>query len=247
MHKQTIRRLNQLNQNFYYLTAKYFNKTRMFSWNGWYSALDNLPKFNHKINILDVGCGNARFANFCLQQLKDEFFYHGIDNNEKLLKIAKARTKALNMDGFFERSDIITNLLDEKPIAKITKQYHLISLLGLMHHIPGYNTRKQLIKNLVEYLQPNGYFLITFWQFANADRFENRKVNPKIVDIDPEDLDENDYILDWRKGELAYRYCHFTDDVEAEKMFDELNLKIVDSYYDDGRSRNLNLYYVLTQ
>jgi hypothetical protein len=59
----TARALNALNQSFYSESAEEFAATRSASWPGWRKLL---PLLREKRNaaILDVGCGNARFASF---------------------------------------------------------------------------------------------------------------------------------------------------------------------------------------
>ena len=67
MQQETIKMLNQLNRDFYYRVADDFSESRQYYWPGW----QKIPLFfkknqqnAKKIQVLDVGCGNARFAKF---------------------------------------------------------------------------------------------------------------------------------------------------------------------------------------
>ncbi|MBC8100170.1 MAG: class I SAM-dependent methyltransferase, partial [Armatimonadetes bacterium] len=54
-----------------------------------------------------------------------------------------------------------------------------------------------------------------------------------------------DYLLDWRRGERALRYCHHVDDAELGALVAASGLSVVASYYADGESSTLNAYRVL--
>src|SRR5579859_6490384 len=88
MTSQTIRRLNRLNQQFYGQVAADFSQTREQPWSGWQQLIPLLQQ-KKPHSILDLGCGNGRFGEFLQKHLSD-FRYHGIDNNENLLQIAKS-------------------------------------------------------------------------------------------------------------------------------------------------------------
>ena len=65
-----------------------------------------------------------------------------------------------------------------------------------------------------------------------------------MVGLEKKDLEKNDYILDWRRGIFAYRYCHLTDEKEVEKILTKADLEIIAEIAADGKSQNLNHYYI---
>ena len=61
-------------------------------------------------------------------------------------------------------------------------------------------------------------------------------------------LEENDCLLDWRRGEAknkAFRYCHFLDEKEMGDLISGTGLKIEKKFFADGKSEKLNQYYIL--
>src|ERR1700741_2300315 len=61
MDAKTINYLNNINRNFYATVADDFDQTRATAWPGWQRLL---PYLSMPLSVLDVGCGNARFARF---------------------------------------------------------------------------------------------------------------------------------------------------------------------------------------
>ena len=58
-------------------------------------------------------------------------------------------------------------------------------------------------------LKPNGKFILSNWQFLNSDKLKARIQPWDRVGLTDEDMDEGDYLLDWRSGgEAGLRYAH---------------------------------------
>lgn len=244
-----IKKLNQLNKQFYQTIASDFDASRQYAWSGWQQLTLHLQQLikNHqqKIKILDLGCGNGRFALFLNKQLSKKFHYFGIDSNEQLLKIAKHQAINNSIEAKFKKTDIISTLINQS--INFNEHYDLIVAFGLMHHVPSYDLRKQLLCQLKKMLNKNGLIIISCWQFANDERFKNRIIDPQTLIIDKNDLEEDDYILDWRQGKKAYRYCHYLSEQEAKQLAKDNDLKIVDDFYADGKSDRLNYYLVMEE
>jgi 2-polyprenyl-3-methyl-5-hydroxy-6-metoxy-1,4-benzoquinol methylase len=92
VQKKIIRKLNQLNNKFYQSVADDFSESRQYFWQGWEKITEYLEKNHRKIKILDIACGNARFAQF-LKEKKVDFTYSGLDNSQQLIKIARETIK----------------------------------------------------------------------------------------------------------------------------------------------------------
>ena len=92
MKKSIVYKLNTINAKFYQDVALEFHESRQFAWEG-FNQLQNIihPIFQDKtlIKILDLGCGNARFADFINNFYQNKLFYEGVDNNQILLDIAQ--------------------------------------------------------------------------------------------------------------------------------------------------------------
>src|SRR5579859_7793821 len=129
MTSQTIRQLNQLNQQFYEQVAADFSQTREQPWSGWQQLIPLLQEKQPQ-NILDLGCGNGRFGEFLQNQLPN-FQYKGVDKNKNLLQIAKSHLP----DATFSQVDIVESSLENSLANQITDKYDLITLFGVLHHI----------------------------------------------------------------------------------------------------------------
>ncbi|MFH2022261.1 MAG: class I SAM-dependent methyltransferase [Patescibacteria group bacterium] len=263
----TIKQLNQLSLDFYEKFAHEFAGAREYYWSGWQKLLSIINKHlpnqpNQIIRVMDVGCGHGRLASFFAENLppKWQVQYTGLDNSQALLKLAKTRIQSIERfktTAQLKYFDLMTLLLDNQtPLIddqqNSSHQYDLICLFGIFHHVPSLKLRHLLIHQLLSQLSAHGLLIITFWDFANFDRFQKKIIDPHTVKINPQDLEANDYILDWQKGGTAYRYCHHTTQSEIEQLLNTpsastpfIKAKIVDSFGADGREQTINRYLVL--
>jgi SAM-dependent methyltransferase len=226
MDQATIQRLNAINRDFYRTTADDFDQTRGRPWPGWERLL---PFLKSPLHVLDVGCGNGRFGLF-LRDHFDDVRYHGLDNNPALLNHARESLP----EATFEARDIVENPPD-------SGDYDLLVLFGLMHHIPGADHRLGLLRSLADRVAPGGMLAFACWRFYEFERFRQR-----IVPW-PEDLivEAHDYLLDWRRGTHALRYCHYVDDAEHAALVAATGLDEIATYRADGFSGTVNRYSLL--
>lgn len=241
MNDQTAARLNAINQQFYRITAAEFDQTRGRPWPGWVQMASYLDLSQPGFSVLDVGCGNGRLGVFLADELPPDaaLHYHGMDTDPALL--ARAR-EALDRPGIMaqlDERDILTHPPD-------TGQFDLVALFGVMHHIPGAARRQDMIRTLAARVAPGGMLAFACWRFYDYARFRGR-----IVPW-PEDLagqvEAGDYLLDWRRGERALRYCHHVDDAEHAGLLaagETAGLSVVATYRADGRTNDANLYAIL--
>ncbi len=232
MDDQTRAYLNQINRDFYAVTAQEFNATRGRAWAGWErlaQAID-LPIES----ILDVGCGNGRFGVFMAEQQSTPFLYHGVDNSDKLLTYATNTLKNYeHITTTMTKQDVILGALPEG-------EFELVVLFGVIHHVPGFAQRLDFIKALTDRVKTGGYLAFAAWRFYEQDRFRKR-----IVEWEDIDVEKHDYLLDWRRGKRALRYCHYVDDAEHDRLIDATGCEVIADYRADGSTADLNRYTVL--
>ncbi len=231
MDNKTVRRLNQLNKEFYLKTQEYFNITRQFNWAGWEKLLPHLQ--GSFLKVLDVGCGNGRFGKFLIDQGK-KIEYIGIDSNQFLLDIAQEKLPQAKLIS----QDIL------KPI-KIKEKFDLISLFGVLHHVPGRENRLKLLQELTKLLSRNGLLVFTNWHFNKFKRFNSYVIPFEKVGLSKDQMEEGDYVLDWKKGVRALRYCNLMTDGELDKIKKKLNIQVLSEYVADAKSGQGNRYVVL--
>ncbi len=234
MDAATISRLNAINREFYRITADSFDQTRGAAWPGWKRSV---PYLHFPLSVLDVGCGNGRFALFLhsIAPADAGFHYTGLDSNPALLSHAHDALKDtphLNLK--LEARDIL-----EQPLLE--GEYDLVTLFGVLHHIPGSQQRQQFMSQWAARLKPGGLLAFSAWRFYEYERFRQRIV-PWPDDIQ---VEEHDYLLDWRRGETALRYCHYTDDAEHQRLVASSGLQEIIRYRADGEGGSANCYSLL--
>jgi len=255
MDEQTVRSLNAINRTFYSANAAEFDQSRSSPWPGWAQLLPRIRQIREEeaaaaLRVLDVGCGNARFGAFLADRLPADqlppggIHYCGIDSSTSL--ISRARQRALPFAGVeFHQTDFVET---ESDLPK--GPFSLIGLFGVLHHVPGHDQRRDLLRRLGERLTPGGILALTTWQFEAFARFQYRltpwqEYNRTATDpIDTAQLEPGDHLLPWGDGGSAHRYCHFTSEDDTRKLLEDLSFDVIESYAADGRGGNLNRYFI---
>lgn len=239
MQPATIDQLTQLTNQFYQHHAHSFSETRNSAWAGWQELLSFFQE-KHPLKILDIGCGNGRFAQFLKQTIND-FTYLGIDNSTELIQTAQRQVES--KDCLFSIQDCLSVSFASRLTAKYT---HLVAF-GVLHHIPSQSKRLDFITTLAQLLEENGYFIISFWQPLNsAQRFNKKQLDSTQFGIQPNELEQGDLLLGWQDNSGYARYCHSFSNQEIDwyirKMSQEFML--VKRFQADGKTGNLNQYVI---
>jgi tRNA (uracil-5-)-methyltransferase TRM9 len=230
MNDETRRQLNAINREFYHITADAFDQTRSQPWEGWYKLLEYLPPVHNGFRVLDVGCGNGRFGVFLAEQYPQHtIHYHGIDSSADLMVRAQTVLDAYHprLVTTLEQRDVI-----EDGLPQLSEPYDLVVLFGVLHHIPGFDQRRAFINTLAQQIKSEGLLAVTIWRFFEFERFRSRIVPwpPELAD----QVEPHDYLLDWRRGQTALRYCHYVDDSELTKIISMNSRYTVIQYNADG-------------
>jgi SAM-dependent methyltransferase len=237
MTPDAIQKLNAINRRFYETTAEDFDETRGRAWAGWETLLPHLDESATTLSVLDVGCGNGRFGLFLAEHLDAHIGYTGVDNNRELLQYAQTALDSQdNITATLVQQDVIE---DDLPPARDD----LVVAFGMIHHVPGRNNRRQFMADLAQRVAPGGLLCFAAWRFYEYERFKER-----LADW-PDDLkalvETHDYLLDWRRGEEALRYCHYVDEDEHQELVNSTGLKHVETFRADGSDGEMNRYSVL--
>ncbi len=237
MDSATIHRLNQINADFYTTIAHDFDETRGKAWAGWEILMNHIPTPPEPYRVLDIGCGNGRFGVFLHEKWGDKLVYHGIDNNADLLAIAGQSLPAHHINHTLNPYDMVLDTTSFEPL------YDLVVSFGVIHHIPSVQNRRATLKKWAGAVKAGGYLAIACWRFYEFDRFRERITawGAELADK----VEPHDYLLDWRRGATALRYCHYVDDTEHEALMRATGLNEVATYRADGFTNTVNRYSVL--
>ncbi|MFN8441114.1 MAG: class I SAM-dependent methyltransferase [Caldilineaceae bacterium] len=250
MNKVTQQCLLDLNRQFYATVADDFDSTRLNLPMGMIRALNYVRPLlveGENLSVLDAGCGNGRFC-WALEKLEAPIDYLGIDNDQRLLDLAQTHSSQLHfVDAQFRQLDLVTlSHPNQGRLHLITLALcHLITCFAVLHHIPSFNLRLQLVRWLASQLKPGGRLLISTWQFLNSPRLVAKQIDWSVVGIEPEETEPGDALLPWNQGVYAIRYAHQIDEDEMRELAQEAGLLLQEIYYADGKEGNLNLYAVL--
>lgn len=251
MKNDTIQQLNQLNKQFYQTIAASFSSSRQHPWSGWTGASETLAESLNlesllSLTVLDIGCGNGRFANYLATILppKIQLNYLGIDQDVHLLDIAAQNVSQLPQHHFsFQLQDIIQTLQTNQPLTNTQPDF--VVAFGVFHHIPSFVLRQKLFQEVARLLPPGGIFAVTFWQFERNEALMARQVAADSVGIDPADLEKDDYFLTWERSTPATRYCHLVTLDEQAKLLQNTGLEVIGTYLADGKTGSENRYVLL--
>lgn len=242
MHPAVQQQLLALNQQFYAVVADEFDRTRQGLPEGMITLARLLrARLPSPARILDVGCGNGRFAR-ALAESGVTATYTGIDGDERLLELAAAQTGSLTgLSCRFAHADLAqTTWLD----ATTDSPYDAVVSLAVLHHVPGYELRQRIVCEMTTLLATGGLLALSTWQFLSANRFAQRMLSWREIGLSELDVEPGDALLPWNQGMTAVRYVHHLDLAEVERLVTAAGLQIVDSFRADGKEGNLNLFVV---
>ncbi len=247
MDTSTQAALCQINLDFYRRHAGHFDRTRRpGGWPGWRRVVGAAAGLTaSRLRVVDLGCGNGRFALFLernsrLRQTRP-FGYLGIDLSRELIDRARAAAKGLNHVRF-EVGDLATHRLGPKC-------HELVVLFGVLHHLPGFETRQRALERAARAVAPGGLLALTCWQFADDPGCESRTIDwSEHAAVDPGELEPGDHLLRWGPEDSgARRFCHHTSEPELDRLVGGLPLAEVTRYRADGPGGRQNLYWLGTR
>lgn len=253
--KSEIRaRLRALNRDFYRRRASEFSDTRDHPWPGWERVVTGVlavprPAESEPLRVLDVGCGNGRFALYLAEAWNGQVAYHGLDASAELLAVAAERTRDL---GDLETTLDCLDVLGE-PVGEGLPEgpYDLVAAFGLLHHVPGARQREALVYALAQRVSSGGWLAISAWQFGRSERMLRRVIPweayPPEDPIDSAELEPGDHLLSFGDRTEAPRYCHHCDTEELDALArapEPATGWRLERFDADGRSGDLNHYLV---
>ena len=243
MDKQTQQRLLALNRQFYATVAEPFDATRLAASTGKSELVKRLPLYEG-ITLADIGCGNGRLA-WLLEERGVPLTYVGVDANAQLLALAQEHTVDLrSVRARYVQADLAAPDWDAR-LPTPTGGFDIVTCLATIHHLPGYDLRQQVMRQLAALVKPGGLVAISTWQFLTSPRFTAKLVDWAEVGVDAAQVEQGDALLPWHQGKYAVRYVHQIDLDEVRALAESAGLCVESTYFADGKEGNLNCYALL--
>ena len=244
MRAEVVRRLTELNRTFYESFGDAFAATRRRIQPGVRAFLATVRDGSE---WLDLGCGSGALAvEWAKRGLRGR--YVGRDFSRALLTEARRATAGLSNESFRIEYGL-TDLLDENWGDDFgAETFDGIVSFAALHHIPGYAARAAVFRNAARLLRPGGEALFSVWQFQNSPKLKARVLPWETIGLEAAALEPGDTLLDWRfalpgaADERGLRYVHLFTEAELAGLANGVGLRLVDSYYSDGKSGDLALY-----
>jgi SAM-dependent methyltransferase len=237
MDEIVAKQLLAINQNFYREFALSFSATRHSLQPGVRRLLSGI--FN-QANILDLGCGNGGVYRH-LYAAGYRGRYVGVDHSAALLSGARQAAPAGSPVAQWLLLDLAST---DWELSLPVPGYDLVLAFATIHHLPGDALRAVLLAKVRSLLIPGGQFFLSTWQFLNSPRLAARIQPWARVGLDGSQLDEGDYLLDWRQGGHGLRYVHLFTRQELARLAEETGFICSQSFESDGKNGKLGLYQV---
>jgi len=100
------------------------------------------------------------------------------------------------------------------------------------------------LKTVKMLLKRDGRFILSNWQFLNSEKLRARIQPWSRVGLSDDDVDEGDYLLDWRSGGEGLRYAHQFSAGELLGLAEQVGMRVEASFLSDGENGRLGLYQV---
>lgn len=231
MDSTVAQTLVKLNRRFYADFGETFSATRQRIQPGVQKIISRLTG-NER--ILDLGCGNGELARTLARGgFRGE--YLGLDFSLPLLKDAGSQPGAFPVN--FLAVD-----LTAPDWSLNTGHWSLITAFATLHHIPSRELRQNILRQVHHLLPPGGRFIHSNWQFLNSERLRRRIQPWETVGLSAAEVDEGDYLLDWRAGGSGLRYAHHFSGEELAQLAAEAGFSVEESFLSDGENGQLGLY-----
>ena len=234
MNSTTAQRLLKINREFYNRFGDQFSATRQRLQPGVRKIIETIQA---DVSVFDLGCGNGNF----LRELSvrgHKAALLGVDFSLPLLRDAESAPGVEFREVNLDQLSVVSGQL------AVEGGWDVITMFATLHHIPSTEIRLDILRTVRKLIKDDGKFILSNWQFLNSEKLRSRIQPWGRVSINESDIDEGDYLLDWRSGGEGLRYAHQFSVEELLGLAEQAEMRVTDSFLSDGDGGNLGLYQV---
>jgi tRNA (uracil-5-)-methyltransferase TRM9 len=239
-----IQKLLSLNSQFYQTFSLQFSETRQRIQPGVRRIIEE-HLVGSKGNILDIGCGNGELV----KELEKQGFqgdYLGVDFSPGLLEEAR-KIPLETITAEFHQLDLSEEDWKSSPAGEALERLSPFTwclAFAVLHHLPGKALRQSVVRNVRGFLERDGLFIHSVWQFLNSPKLRARIQPWENAGLRADQVEAGDYLLDWRHGGVGLRYIHHFNINELEDLAVGGGFQVLETFHSDGEGGNLGLYQV---
>ena len=235
MNSTIAKQLIELNRKFYDQFGDSFSATRQRLQPGVKKILDSIREDD---SVLDLGCGNGHFLHE-IHQRNHKAALLGVDFSLPLLRNAES-TPGVE----FREIDLMKLSSFSDQLLGADGQWSIVTLFATLHHIPSNEIRLDILRTAKDLLKPEGKFILSNWQFLNSEKLKARIQPWDRIGLSDTDVDEGDYLLDWKSGGEGLRYAHHFSTEELLGLAGQAGFKVEAEFLSDGENGRLGLYQI---
>jgi len=246
---EVVERLLSINREFYQSFAEPFRATRGRLQPGVIRALESVTL---EANMLDLGCAHGLLA----KEMSGRDFsgnYLGLDSSPMLLESVpdhlhppryRFALADLSKEDWPETARTFLDQASEQSTPESSNPFDWTFAFAVLHHLPSSDLRASTAAAIGSLLRPGGHVAVSVWDFLASPRLRNRIVPWETVDLGEDEVDEGDYLVDWREGGAGVRYVHHFTQLELSKLAEDGGFRVIDDYRSDGENSQLGLYQI---
>ncbi|MBL8102626.1 MAG: class I SAM-dependent methyltransferase [Anaerolineales bacterium] len=235
MNSVTAERLLAINREFYDRFGDSFSATRQRLQPGVNKILEIIQADD---SVLDLGCGNGHFLHELLRRGHKAPLL-GVDFSLPLLRNAESKPGVE-----FREVDLAKLSVFSDQLLAVSGPWSVVTMFATLHHIPSNEIRLDILRTVKKLLKPGGRFILSNWQFLNSEKLKARIQPWNKAGLSDEDVDEGDYLLDWRSGGEGLRYAHQFSVEELLGLAEQVEMSLSESFLSDGENGKLGLYQI---
>jgi len=251
MRAEVVERLLDINRGFYQSFAEPFRATRGRLQPGVARALE-LVRLD--ANVLDLGCAHGALA----EALRERGFsgrYAGLDSSPPLLESVPDQLQppryqfALAELGDAQWPEVARTMLAQDAVTEQSafersSLFDWVFAFAVLHHLPSSELRKSAAAEIGALVRTEGHAVVSVWDFLASPRLRDRIVEWETVDLRDDEVDQGDYLVDWREGGSGVRYVHHFAEDELDEIAVTAGFRVAQEYRSDGENHKLGLYQI---